>query len=156
LKTDSIFYRIFQTEPSIFFELLGKSPNLAQNYDFGSVEIKQVAFRIDGVFLPKPNADDQTVWFVEVQFQKDPVFYQRFFSEIYLYLGLHPKTVDWRAVVIFPKPSIESKNQHVYRANLNSDQVQRIYLNNLKGISTESVSVNLMQLILRKITIISS
>jgi predicted transposase YdaD len=66
LKTDSIFFQIFKTEPGILFELLGQSPDLAQNYDFRSVEIKHIAFRIDGVFLPKTDVADQTVWFLEV------------------------------------------------------------------------------------------
>jgi predicted transposase/invertase (TIGR01784 family) len=148
VKTDSIFFQIFKTDPGILFELMGQSPDLAQNYDFRSVEIKQVAFRIDGVFLPKTDAVDQTVWFLEVQFQKDPVFYQRFFGEIYFYLNLHPEAVDWQAVVIFPRRSIESANQHVYRANLNSDQVHRIYLEDLRDLHTESLGVGLMQLIL--------
>jgi predicted transposase/invertase (TIGR01784 family) len=146
LKTDSLFYRIFQTDPGILFELLGQSPKLAQGYEFKSVEIKQVAFRIDGVFLPTPDAADQTVWFAEVQFQQDPVFYQRFFSEIYLYLGLHPETVDWQAVVIYPHRRIEPTTPHVYRANLASKQVHRIYLEDLDEPS-DSLGVGLMQLI---------
>jgi predicted transposase/invertase (TIGR01784 family) len=146
LKTDSLFYRIFQTDPGILFELLGQSPRLAQGYEFKSVEIKQVAFRIDGVFLPTPESPDQTVWFVEVQFQQDPQFYQRFFSEIYLYLGLHPQTVDWRTAVIYPHRRIEPTNPHVYRANLDSNQVHRIYLEDLDKPSN-SLGVGLMQLI---------
>ena len=146
MKTDSIFYRIFQADPGILFELLGQSSHRAQGYEFKSVEIKQVAFRIDGVFLPTPEAADQTVWFVEVQFQRDPAFYQRFFSEIYLYLNLHPDTVDWQAVVIYPKRSIESDYPHVFRANLNSNQVHRIYLEDLNE-AVDSVGVGLMQLI---------
>jgi predicted transposase/invertase (TIGR01784 family) len=81
-------------------------------------------------------------------FQKDPVFYQRFFGEIYSYLNLHPETVDWQAVVIFPRRSIEPINRHVYRANLNSDQVHRIYLKDFNGLATESLGIGLMQLIL--------
>jgi predicted transposase/invertase (TIGR01784 family) len=148
LKTDSIFYRIFKTDPGILFELLGQSPDLADSYDFSSVEIKQVAFRIDGVFLPKPNSNDKTVWFVEVQFGRDPKFYGRFFGEIYFYLDLHQDTEDWQAVVIFPKRSIEPKRRHLYRANLASDQVHRIYLDELTDVPTESFGVGLMQLIL--------
>jgi predicted transposase/invertase (TIGR01784 family) len=148
LKTDSIFYRIFKTDPGILFELLGRSPDLADSYDFSSVEIKQVAFRIDGVFLPKPNSNDKTVWFVEVQFGRDPKFYGRFFGEIYFYLDLHQDTEDWQAVVIFPKRSIEPKRRHLYRANLASDQVHRIYLDELTDVPTESFGVGLMQLIL--------
>ncbi|WP_299414851.1 Rpn family recombination-promoting nuclease/putative transposase [Acaryochloris sp. IP29b_bin.148] len=146
MKTDSIFYRIFKTDPGILFELLGQPSEVAQGYEFTSVEIKQVAFRIDGVFLPTPEATDQTVWFVEVQFQRDPVFYQRFFSEIYLYLNLHPETVDWQAVVIYPKRSIEPDYPQVFRANLNSDQVHRIYLEDLDE-PLDSLGVGLMQLI---------
>jgi predicted transposase/invertase (TIGR01784 family) len=148
LKTDSIFYRIFKTDPGILFELLGRSPDLADSYDFSSVEIKQVAFRIDGVFLPKPHSNDKTVWFVEVQFGRDPKFYGRFFGEIYFYLDLHQDTEDWQAVVIFPKRSIEPKRRHLYRANLASDQVHRIYLDELTDVPTESFGVGLMQLIL--------
>jgi predicted transposase/invertase (TIGR01784 family) len=147
LKTDSIFYRIFQSSPEILFELLGQSPDLAQGREFGSVEIKQVAFRLDGVLFPSLDASDQTVWFIEVQMQSDPVFYQRFFAEIYFYLNLYPQTADWQAVVIYPTRSIESKNQRLYRANLNSDQVHRVYLEDFSDTSTESLGIGMMQLI---------
>jgi predicted transposase/invertase (TIGR01784 family) len=147
LKTDSVFYRIFQAIPGILFELLGQSPELAQGYSFESVEIKQVAFRLDGVLLPASDAQDQTVWFIEVQMQYDAIFYQRFFAELYLYLDLHPKTVDWQAIVIFPDRSTEPVNQRLYRANLSSDQVHRVYLEDFSNISTESVGIGLMQLI---------
>ena len=148
MKTDSIFFKIFQTDPGILFELLGQSPELAKGYEFRSVEIKQVAFRLDGVLLPKPDSSDQTVWFIEVQAQHIPTFYNRFFGEIFLFLQLHPKTVDYKAVVIYPNRSVEPKNQHLYRANLNSDQVHRIYLDDFKGVQTESLGVGMMQLIL--------
>jgi predicted transposase/invertase (TIGR01784 family) len=147
LKTDSIFYRIFQSSPEILFELLGQSPELAQGREFGSVEIKQVAFRLDGVLFPSPNAPDQTIWFIEVQMQSDPVFYHRFFAEIYFYLNLYPQTADWQALVIYPTRSIESKNQSLYRANLNSDQIHRVYLEDFSKASTESLGIGLMQLI---------
>jgi predicted transposase/invertase (TIGR01784 family) len=150
LKTDSIFFKIFQTDPGILFELLGQSPDLAQGYEFRSVEIKQVAFRLDGVLLPKPDSSDQTVWFIEVQFQEVSAFYNRFFGEIFLFLQLHPQTVDYKAVVIYPNRSVEPQNQYLYRANLNSDQVHRIYLDELKGLSTDSLGLGMMQLILAK------
>jgi predicted transposase/invertase (TIGR01784 family) len=147
LKTDSVFYRIFKASPGILFELLEQSPDLALGYDFSSVEIKQVAFRLDGILLPKPDAPDQTVWFVEIQMQDDPEFYHRFFAEIHLYLKLHPKTVDWQAIVIFPSRNIEPKSRHLHRANLSSDQVHRVYLEDFSDISTESLGIGLMQLI---------
>ncbi len=52
----------FQTFPSIFFELINHPPEEADAYQFSSVEIKQLAFRIDGVFLPTPDALDQPIY----------------------------------------------------------------------------------------------
>jgi predicted transposase/invertase (TIGR01784 family) len=147
LKTDSVFYRIFQTSPGILFELLGQSPELAQGYSFESVEIKQVAFRLDGVLLPVPNAQDQTVWFIETQMQDDTEFYHRFFAQIHLYLKLHPKTYDWQSIVIFPSRNIEPKNLRLHRTLINSDQVHRVYLEDFSDLPTESIGIGLMQLI---------
>ncbi len=150
MKTDSIFYRIFQTAPEVFFELLGQSPDLAQSYVFRSVEVKQLAFRIDGVFLPEPDAPDQTVWFVEVQFQKDPHFYHRFFAEIFLFFDQYPQTVNWKAVVLFAKRSIEPEQTQLFRTLLESDQVQRVYLEDSLDRPTESLGIGLLQLIVAK------
>ncbi|MDB9315895.1 DUF2887 domain-containing protein, partial [Spirulina sp. CS-785/01] len=54
METDSIFYRIFQQYPRSFFELLNRPASDADNYEFTSVEVKQLAFRLDGIFLPTP------------------------------------------------------------------------------------------------------
>ena len=148
MKTDSIFYKIFQTVPGLFFELIGLSKQLGQSYEFRSVELKQTAFRVDGVFLPRHDAKEQTVWFVEVQFQKDVEFYHRFFAELFLFLRQNPQTVDWRAVVIFPNRSVEPEQIHLFRPLLDSPQVQRVYLDDFGIHSGESLGIGLMQLIL--------
>jgi predicted transposase/invertase (TIGR01784 family) len=147
LKTDSIFYRIFQTAPGVFFELLGEPAERAQGYVFRSVEVKQLAFCMDGVFLPQPDGSDQTVWFVEVQYQKDPYFYHRFFAEIFLFFEQYPQTADWKAVVLFSKRSVEPNQTHLFRTLLDSVQVQRIYLEDLQDMPTESLGIGLLQLI---------
>ncbi len=90
MKTDSLFYQLFQTFPSCFFELLNLPPDTVNDYRFSSVEVKQLSFRLDGVFLP--NSPNQPIYFVEVQFQGDEKFYSRFFSEIFLYL--HQSNLD--------------------------------------------------------------
>ncbi len=113
MKTDSIFYRLFQELPSIFFELIGNTPETASNYQFSSVEIKQTAFRIDGVFLPA--RDDNPIYFVEVQFQSDAEFYSRFFTEIFLYLRQNQPQNDWRSVVIYPSQSVDPGELRHYR-----------------------------------------
>ena len=152
VKTDSIFYRIMQTVPGILFELLGEPAEVAQGYEFRSVEIKQLAFRIDGVFLPKPNSVNQTVCFVEVQFQDDSRFYQRFFGEIFLFLAQHPETVNWRAVVLFSNRRIEPKPALVYDVLLESRKVQRVYLEDFVQSEPESLGIGLIRLIVSKPT----
>jgi predicted transposase/invertase (TIGR01784 family) len=150
LKTDSLFFHIFKTSPGILFELLGQPANLAENYSFDSVEIKQVGFRLDGVLLPKPDAVDQTVIFLEVQFQKDTTFYHRLIAEIHLFLKLNPSTFDWRAVVIFPRRSIEPPDFRLFRNLIHSDQVHRIYLEDLKAPSDATTGLDLMRLIVAR------
>ncbi|QJB28147.1 DUF2887 domain-containing protein [Limnospira fusiformis SAG 85.79] len=59
MKTDSIFYRIFQQYPRSFFELLNRPPEESDRYQFTSVEVKQLAFRLDGVFLPTTPEGDR-------------------------------------------------------------------------------------------------
>ena len=144
MKTDSLFYRIFQTLPGSFFSLIGQSPEQAEGYQFRSVEIKQTAFRIDGIFLP--NSPAQPVYFAEVQFQEDPLFYARFFSEIFLYLRQYPAPNDWRAVVIFPSRNVEPDDSSPYRALLTCNQVERIYLDEVDEEET-STSLGILKLI---------
>ncbi len=69
MKTDSIFYRLFQQFPSIFFELIGRSPDEAAGYQFSSREVKQLAFHMDGLFLPRTDEPNKPFYLVEVQFQ---------------------------------------------------------------------------------------
>ena len=147
MKTDPIFYRLFQNIPSSFFELIGRSAIEANAYEFRSVEIKQTAFRIDGVFIP---SDDETlpVLFAEVQFQWDTDFYHRFFSEITLYLRQYKTQSDWQAVIIYSSRSIESSIPIAYQDWIESPKIQRLYLNELAEITSETpLGVSLAQLV---------
>ena len=49
MRTDSIFYKIFETLPDTLFALIGEPLDLAKDYEFKSIEVKELAFRIDGV-----------------------------------------------------------------------------------------------------------
>jgi predicted transposase YdaD len=40
VKTDSLFYKLFNTSPGIFFELIGRDATVGTGYEFRSVEIK--------------------------------------------------------------------------------------------------------------------
>lgn len=131
VKTDSLFYALFQSQPSLFFELIGQPTSEAQGYQFASVEVKQTAFRIDGVFLPPNDRPDAPVYFVEVQFQRDPILYRRLFAEVFLYLKQYPEVAHWRAVVVYPRAAIEIRELAPFRALLESAYVQVIYLDQL-------------------------
>ncbi|NEZ63912.1 Rpn family recombination-promoting nuclease/putative transposase [Leptolyngbyaceae cyanobacterium CCMR0082] len=143
MKTDSLFYLLFETAPSILFELIGQ-PALAPGYRFSSVELKQTAFRIDGIFLP-PEDSGQPVYFVEVQFQKDPLLYRRLFAEVFLFLQKHPDVQQWRAVAIYPRTSLEPNEHDAYGCLLQSNQCQRVFLDELDP--SQSVTLGLVKLI---------
>ena len=123
MKTDTIFYRLFQSFPSIFFELINQPPEEANAYQFSSVEVKQLSFRIDGVFLPASNSPSLPNYFVEVQFQPDSTFYSRLFAEIFLYLRQNKPTNDWRAVVLYPTQEIDTGDIKHYREFFASQRV---------------------------------
>lgn len=147
MKTDSLFYRIFQTAPGILLELAGEAPAEVTRYEFRSVELKQTAFRIDGVLIPTENLEHQPVYFVEVQFQPDPYLYHRFFAELFLYLAQNPNTADWRGVLIYPDRQTRPKQTPLYQWLLESSQVQEIYLTELEPKDSLSLGVSLVQLI---------
>ncbi|MFN3639270.1 MAG: Rpn family recombination-promoting nuclease/putative transposase, partial [Chloroherpetonaceae bacterium] len=132
-----------QLVPQGFFTLIGRDPNDASRYDFKSVELKETAFRIDGVFTPKNNDDE--VYFVEAQFQADEHFYARFFTEIFLYLKQY-RAKKWRAVVIYPSRSVEPKRVKAYDELLESNRVVRVYLDELP--ESEEMGVALFKLLI--------
>jgi predicted transposase/invertase (TIGR01784 family) len=132
LKTDSLFYRLFQTFPSLLFDLIGVTLATADTYCFQSVEIKQTAFRLDGVFSPPEIDTDSPLFFVEVQFQEDREFYSRFFSELFLYLRQFNPPNPWQAVVIYPSRTVDTGNTFHYEILLESSKVTRLYLEELE------------------------
>ncbi|MDJ0730601.1 MAG: Rpn family recombination-promoting nuclease/putative transposase [Crocosphaera sp.] len=146
MKTDPIFYRLFQEYPSSFFELIGESTNLVDAYKFDSFEVKQTAFRIDGLFVPKESNSSQKLYFIEVQFQKNNYIYSNLFSEIFLYLDKNDPFQNWQAVVIYPKKSLEPTELTPYQELLNSDKVIRIYLDELSP-DTSSLGLGIIRLV---------
>ena len=147
MQTDSLFYRLFQTAPGLFFELIGQPPEVSQGYIFRSVELKQTAFRIDGVFLPTPKTAPSTVYFLEVQFQKDQYLYRRLFAEICLFLRQNPDIMDWQAVVIYPDKSLEPSDLRPYQNWLAPPEIHRIYLDQLAE-EPSSPGIDLIRLII--------
>jgi predicted transposase/invertase (TIGR01784 family) len=145
MRRDSIFYQLFRQSPTLLFELLSQPPENAERYVFESIEVKETAFRMDGVFLP-PDAVG-IVYFGEVQFQPDEMLYERLVSEIGIYVYRNRERFsDWRAVVIYPSRSIEQSRTDTVREMLASGRIQRVYLDELGDIERLPIGVGLMVL----------
>jgi predicted transposase/invertase (TIGR01784 family) len=145
MRRDSIFYQLFRQLPTLLFELIPHPPDNAERYTFDSVEVKETAFRIDGVFIP-PDASE-IIYFCEVQFQLDKLLYERMLSEISIYTYRHRSSFsDWRAVVIYPSRSLEQLNKSVVREMLASGRIIPIYLDELETGEDLPTGLNLMLL----------
>lgn len=145
MKTDSIFYRLFQERSSCFFELIGCSEEVARSYRFESFELKQTAFRIDGFFLPIAEESNQPLYFVEVQFRYDVKVYSGLFAEIFVYLHQNDPLQDWRAVVIYATRGFEPRTTTPYEDLLNSPRVMRVYLNELPPERFNSLNLKMIE-----------
>lgn len=148
MKTDTIFYSLFQEFPSFFFELIDRSPDEAAAYEFTSCEIKQLAFRIDGLFLPKTEEPEKPFYLAEVQFQPDADLYYRIFGELFLYLRQYKPVNPWRVVVIYPNRRIEHEQMLQFQELLTSQRVQRIYLDELPEAADRSLGVKVVKLVI--------
>jgi predicted transposase/invertase (TIGR01784 family) len=147
MRRDSIFYKLFQQYPYVLFQLLKNPPQNAELYKFDSVAVKEPKFEIDGVFLPPESETKGTVYFSEVQFQKDEQLYERLFAESHLYFYRNrDRFSDWQAVIIYPSRNIEQSDISPHRSLLNGDQVHRIYLDELGDIQELPLWVGLMVL----------
>jgi predicted transposase/invertase (TIGR01784 family) len=147
MRRDSIFYKLFQQSPNLFFELLTNPPENAAEYRFDSVAVKEPRFEIDGVFLPPQNQSPGVVYFCEVQFQRDEKLYERVFAESSLYFYRNRNRFsDWQAVIIYPSRNTEQSDIYPHRTQLNGEQVHRIYLDELGDIRSLPVWVALMVL----------
>ncbi len=152
MKTDSIFYQIFQQLPNIFFELIGEPSAEANAYRFESVEIKETKKRIDGVFLPVLE-DNHPIYFAEVQFQYDKDFYYRLITETFLYLGQNKPKKPWCAVAVFSRPGIEPEVPIEYEFMVPSQQVRCLYLNQLGEAASQSVGLGMVKLVVEDETV---
>jgi predicted transposase/invertase (TIGR01784 family) len=119
----------------------------AGEYRFDSVAVKEPKFEIDGVFLPPETQNPGVVYFCEVQFQKDERLYERVFAESWLYFYRNrDRFSDLQIVIIYPSRSLEQADIRPYLSQLNSPQVNRIYLDELGDIRSLPLWVALMVL----------
>jgi predicted transposase/invertase (TIGR01784 family) len=146
MRTDTLFYQLFNAFHSLLFELIERPISEAEGYEFSSVEVKEKAFRFDGIFIPK--AKDKPIYLLEVQFQQKEDFYWEYLSEIYLYLNQYRPEHDWKAIAIFARRSYEPEPRSHVQEMLNCQRIQRVYLEDLVDRETDSFAIAIVQLIL--------
>ena len=146
MTTDPIFYWMFEKLPSIFFQLVGRDEADAERYKFAAIEYKKAAVRTDGVFVPEhPEIDP--AYIVEVQFYPSDEVYANLWTKIGLFLEHGHVHQDWIAVVIYPTRKLEQKNLKPYRCLLESDQLIRIYLDELPPAQPDQFALGILELI---------
>lgn len=99
MKTDALFYELFQAAPQTFFELLQITP--VCSYRFESITVKMAEKRIDGVL--EPTDENAPLYFLEVQAFPDDVIYWRAMREISTYFEQRPLQREraWQAIVLW-------------------------------------------------------
>ncbi|WP_107670129.1 Rpn family recombination-promoting nuclease/putative transposase [Cyanothece sp. BG0011] len=147
MKTDSIFYRIFLDYPQSFFDLIGESSAQENNYKFSSVEVKQLSFRLDGLFLPTDENSNLPLYLVEVQFQADGNLYYRLFSEFFLFLRQYKPPHPWQMVVIYPSRKIEREQTIHFGGFLKLPNITRVYLDELGESTKNSLGIGMINLV---------
>ena len=148
MRTDTVFYQLFQIFPDLLFELIGENPANAQDYEFSSREIKELARTFDGIFLPDRDDAELPIYFVEVQFQARPDFYSRFFAEIFVYLGQYNPPQNWRAVAVFASRSLDPGLPVRYECFAETPYLIQIYLDEIAAISPSSLGLGIVQLVM--------
>ncbi len=152
MKTDSLFYQIFLRFPDSFFDLIGQPQPGAANYQFTSQEVKQLSFRLDGLFMPLREDIQQPLYLVEVQFQADDTLYYRLFAELFLFLKQYRPPHPWQIVVIYPHRGVEREQSLHFGEILNLSSVRRIYLDELPQRSHPSLGIGVIKLVVESET----
>jgi len=151
MKTDPLFYRLFETSPETFFLLLGMSADVAADtaarYESTAPEFKETSHRVDGVFVPR--AAGLPVYFLEVQFYKLPNVYAGLLAKVYTYLKHHDPTQPYRGVVLFADRSLEPKPKELipYQPLLDAGLIQRFYLEEMPEVANAPLGLSILYLI---------
>mgnify|MGYP006435846253 FL=1 len=133
MRTDDIFYQIFQTSPAIAFELMGEPPPC--EYEFRAQEVKAFGFRTDGLMFPQSDNPNHPIILVEAQMQPDPDLYYRILNELTTYLRQYQPPNPWRVIVLYPQRSVEQEVPQLEQI-LSFCNLSRFYLNEIpEGVS---------------------
>ncbi len=149
MKRDSLFYRYFEEMPGCFFRLLGRPESDAGRFDLNAIEYKDTAVRLDGVFQPRhPDVDPAYIW--EAQYYPSDAVYANVLSKVGRFLEHGDPRQDWVAVVIYPNRVMEQKNLRPYRCLVESDQLVRVFLDELPPAPPDQYEMGILELIAAK------
>jgi len=146
MKNDALFYEFFSSDPALVFALLGE-PSVS-GYCFDAVEMKEAAFRMDGLLLPPANRPDLPIIVAEVQFQEEETLYSGAFCEVLQYVHRHPEVQQWRLLFVFGSRGLEPERTKPFEPLLNSSWVRQIYLDELGDLDAIAPGLGLLKLTL--------
>jgi predicted transposase YdaD len=147
MKTDPLFYRLFQACPALALEAAGIVVADPQGYEFRAEEVKETAFRLDGLLMPPSTTPEAPLVLLETQMPDETAFCGRFWAE--LFLCLYRRTAldqAWQAIVIFPDRAAERPDAR-YASLFGLPIVHRIYLEDLADHPAPSVGLQLLRLV---------
>jgi predicted transposase YdaD len=121
-----------------------------RSYRFRAEEVKQTAFRLDGLLEPPETNPEWPVVFVEAQMQAEDEFYGRLFAEIFLYLYRMEPVRPWRAVVIYLHRQGKRLDMRRYGSAVMLPEVHRVYLEDWVEAPATTVGMRLVQLLAGK------
>jgi predicted transposase/invertase (TIGR01784 family) len=85
------------------------------------------------------------IYFAEVQFQLDPLLYERLVSEIGIYTYRNrERFANWQAVIIYPSRSVEQSRTITCQEFLDSGRIMRVYLDELGTTDQLPIGLSLM------------
>ena len=149
MKTDTIFYRLFETSPETFFLLLGMPADLAADmatrYEYTALEFKETSHHVDGVFLPREAG--LPVYFLEVQFYPLPNVYAGLLAKVYTYLKQHDPAQAYCGVVLFADRSLEPKELTPYQPLLDAGLIRPFYLEEMPELANAPLGLSILYLI---------
>jgi predicted transposase/invertase (TIGR01784 family) len=128
MKTDVLFYKLFEMLPVLPFRLANIFYDQTAGYRFESVELKQQAQRPDGVLMPERMKAPVIV--TEVQFQSDAMIYTRLVSETALLQLQHPERENWEMVLFLRSESIDVPRR-MWQALVDSEHLHVVYLDKI-------------------------
>ena len=145
MKTDKLFYRLFLSQPRLITELIPEIP-VGCAFTYSAPSVKEKGFELDGLLTPVGDDLSLPVVFVEAQMQRDPNFYRRYFSEIFLYLYQYEVVRPWYGLLILPNRNINIGVDIPYYSLLR-EQVKQLYLTDLLDLTDLSPNLMLLKLI---------